>query len=312
VFLLTLHFWSATGPMLLLGTTVCFTHLEHPERQFGPIRMWGTVGWMVVGWAIGGWLADPVWLEPLRQLLRPDAPAARVDDACRLGALIAIVLAGYAWFLPGTPPGQGLPAGRGRRLAPLEAMKLLRSGTFATYLVCALGACITFPFTTQSTPLLLRQLGIDDAWVSTTLTLSQLTEVLFLALLPGLLLRLGARGTMGLGLAAWLLAMAILSVGQPLGLVVASLGLNGLFVTGFLIAGQVYVNSLAQGDVRASVQGLFSFINGLGQLAGNLLAGWLRERTNGELPPTFAVALVITALMFVLFLAGFRHRPAAG
>src|SRR5207253_10854777 len=100
---------------------------------------------------------------------------------------------------------------------------------------------------------------------------AQLTEVLCLAILPGLLLRLGVRGTMGLGLAAWLAAMAVLAVGRPVGLVVASLALNGLFVTGFLIAGQVYVNSLAEGDVRASVQGLFGFINGLGQLAGNLL-----------------------------------------
>lgn len=309
VFLLTLLFWSATGPMLLMGTTVCFTHLDDPQRQFGPIRMWGTVGWMVIGWLVGGWLADPEWLEPARRLLRPEAPPARVEDSCRLGTLVAFLLAGYAWSLPATPPGRALP---GRRVAPLEAMKLLRSRTFATYLACALGACITFPFTTQSTPLLLRQLGVDDAWVSTTLTLAQFTEVLCLALLPGLLLRLGVRGTMGLGLAAWLAAMAVLSIGRPTGLVVASLGLNGLFVTGFLIAGQVYVNSVAEGDVRASVQGLFGFINGLGQLAGNLLAGWLREQTQGELPPTFAVAAAITGVMFVLFLAGFRHRPAAG
>jgi MFS family permease len=159
--------------------------------------------------------------------------------------------------------------------------------------------------------MLLRQLGIADAWVSTTLTLAQLSEVLLLFLLPRLLPRLGMRGTMGLGLLAWLTAMTILSVGRPVGLVVASLGLNGLFVTGFLIAGQVYLNSVAKGDLRASVQGLFSFINSLGQLLGNLLAGWLRRETGGELPPTFAVAALITGLMCILFLAGFRHRDGA-
>jgi MFS family permease len=311
VFLLTLLFWCVTGPMLVLGTTVCFTHLDRPGQQFGPIRMWGTIGWMVIGWLVGGWLADPSWLEPLRRLFRPEAPQARLDDSCRLGALVAVALAGYVWSLPPTLPGRAA-IGQSRWLAPLEAVRLFRSRSFAAYLVCLLGAFITFPFSTQNTPMLLRQLGIADAWVSTTLTLAQLSEVLLLLLLPRVLPRLGMRGTMGLGLLAWLAAMAILSVGRPVGLVVASLGLNGLFVTGFLIVGQVYLNSVAEGDLRASVQGLFSFIAGLGQLLGNLLAGWLRRETGGELPPTFAVATLITGLMFVLFLAGFRHRDGAG
>jgi MFS family permease len=308
VFCLTLLFWSATGPMLLLGTTICFAQLTRPDRQFGPIRMWGTIGWMVVGWLVGGWLANPAWLAPLRELLRPEAPPARLDDTCRLGALISFALAGYVWLLPATPPTRA-EAGRSRWLAPLEAARLFRNGAFAAYLVCVLGACITFPFSTQSTPLLLRQLGIADSWVSATLTLAQLTEVLLLFLLPRLLIGLGIRGTMGLGLGAWLAAMAVLSVGEPAGLVVASLGLNGLFVTGFLIAGQVYLNSVAEGDTRASVQGLFSFMGGLGQLVGNLLAGWLRQQTGGELPPTFAVAAGISGVMLILFLAGFRPRP---
>jgi MFS family permease len=307
VFFLTLLFWCATGPMLMLGTTVCFTHLPRPDRQFGPVRLWGTMGWMVIGWMVGGWLADPACLEPVRRLLRPDSPPARLDDACRLGALVAFALSGYVWLLPATPPGRAA-AGGARWLAPLEAARLLRGGAFASYLVCVLGACIAFSFSTQNTPLLLRQAGLPDAWLSAALTLAQFTEVLLLFILPQLLLRLGVRGTMGLGLTAWLAAMTVLTVGRPLGLVVASLGLNGLFVTGFLIAGQVYLNSVAAGDLRASVQGLFSFVNGLGQLLGNLLAGWLRQQTEGDLPPTFAVAALITALMLVVFLVGFRPR----
>jgi MFS family permease len=291
VFLLTLLFWCVTGPTLLLGTAVCFAHLPAPERQFGPVRMWGTVGWMVVGWLLAAWLTRP-W--------------ASLDDTCRLGALLAFILAAYVLTLPRTPPSQ--PAGGVRWLAPLEAIRLVCNPTFAVYLVCLLGACVTFPFTVQSTPLLLWKLHIRGAWTSAVLTLAQLTEVILLFVLPALLLRLGVRGTMSLGLAAWLVALSVLWLGRPTGLVVASLGLNGLFVTGFLIAGQVYVNSLAAGDVRASVQGLFTFVNGLGQLAGNLLAGWLRRQTGGEVPPTFAVAVAITAGLFLLFLAGFRPR----
>src|SRR4051812_21473199 len=57
VFLTTLAFWLVPGPMMLMGTTVSFPHLGRPDRQYGPVRMWGTVGWMAIGWLTGAWLA---------------------------------------------------------------------------------------------------------------------------------------------------------------------------------------------------------------------------------------------------------------
>jgi hypothetical protein len=233
---------------------------------------------------------------------------ARTSDAFRIGGTVALLLAGYTLTLPSTPPRR---APRGTPAAPLQALGLLRGGAFATYCACVVAACITFSFTTQTTPLLLQQLGIERHWLQPTLTLAQTTEILCLALLPGLLLRLGVRGTMVLGLVAWLGAMCAQALGGPVELVVASLGLNGLYVTGFLITGQVYANSLAGEELRASAQGLFSFCNGLGLLAGNLLAGWLRESTRGELAPTFVVGAGITLVLLVLFIAGFRHRTSA-
>jgi MFS family permease len=299
LFVLTLVFWMVTGPMLLLGTTIAFTHLTHPERQFGPVRMWGTVGWMAVVWVIGQWLEWSEWLV---------GSGASLDDAPRVGALVAFVVAGYTLTLPHTPPR---PASGARWLAPLEALGLLRERSFAVYLICTLAACVTFPFSTQNLPLLLRELGIAEARVGLTLTLAQITEVFFLAVLPIPLRLLGTRRTMGLGLAAWLIALAVLALGGPTWLVVSSLGLHGLYITGYLIAGQVYINGQAEGDVRASVQGLFSFTNGLGLLIGNLLAGWLRRQTGGDLPATFAVAVCIVGASFVLFVFGFRADPLA-
>jgi hypothetical protein len=306
VFAATLVFWTVTGSMLLLGTTICFTHLEKPER-FGAVRLWGTLGWVAVVLVAGWWLAGPAWLTRRLEWVRPSAPEPTIGDGFRLGGLIAFLLAGYAFTLPHTP---AQPAARGQAVAPLQAMKLLRKGTFATYCACVLGACVTFPFTTQTTPLLLQELGIERHWLGPTMSLSQTTEVLMMAVLPGLLIRLELRGTMLLGLGAWLCAMCVLAVGRPVELVVASLGLNGLYVTGFLIAGQVYVNSQAAGGLRASVQGLLDFVNGLGMLAGNLLAGWLREWARGELPLTFAVGAAITVALLALFLVGFRHRDS--
>jgi MFS family permease len=115
------------------------------------------------------------------------------------------------------------------------------------------------------------------------------------------------------GLAAWFSAMVILSIGRPLGLVIPSLMLNGIFITCFSIAGQIYVNGLAEGtDVRASVQGLFSCINGTGLLLGNLLAGSLRQWTNDHIPSAFLVAVGLTATMLVLFVLGFERFGRTG
>lgn len=294
VFVVTLLFWLVTGPMLLLGTTIGFTHLPAPDRQFGPVRLWGTVGWMAVGWLTGWWLGA--------------AATVPLPDAFRLGAGIAFSLAAYTLTLPHTPPRPAV--GPGRRFAPAQALRMLRRPAFAVYCFCLLGACVTFPFSTQNTPLLIARLGVPPERLALVLTLAQTTEVLSLAILPALLQRLSLRGTMTLGLAAWLTANTILAVGRPVELVVASLLLNGLYVTCFLIAGQVYVNARAADDLRASAQGLSGCISGMGLLTGNLLAGGLRQHYGGEPAPTFVVAAAITALLLLVYRLGFRDTEA--
>jgi hypothetical protein len=249
--------------------------------------MWGTVGWMAMGWAIGAWAGDPLYL----------------------GAVVAFVMSMYSLTLPYTPPLT--PTEPGKRFAPLEAVALLKNPTFAIYCICMIGASITFPFSIQNTPFLLKQLGIAKEQVAPLLTVAQPSEVIGLWIMPVLLLRLGIRGTMFVGLSAWLLAMSILAIGHPTALVVPSLALNGVFVTGFFITGQVYVNSLADDDFRASIQGMMLCINACGQIIGNLLAGWLRSVTHGNIPPTFAVAAGIMAAILLLFLVGF-HPPKTG
>ncbi len=286
VFFATLFFWVVTGPMLLYGTTISFAHLPEPGRQFGPIRMWGTIGWMGIGYAISFYSGD----------------------ALHVGGAVALLLAVYALTLPATPPRRPDSNEPNVRFAPLKALGLMRKRSFAIYAVCMLGACITFPFTTQNNSLLLETLGVEKRWLTSVLTIAQATEVIGLALLPTILLTFGVRWTMAIGLASWLAAMCILSIGEPLELVLGSMALNGLYVVGFLIAGQVYVNSLAEGDIRASVQGLLACIGGIGTLLGNVLVGWLRQFNHGALPPTFAVAAGITGGILLLFMLGF-HQP---
>src|SRR5262249_2507646 len=158
-----------------------------------------------------------------------------------LGGLAAFALGVYVLTLPPTPPQRSL----GSVWAPLAALKLMRRRSIAVYWGCVWGVCVTIPFYSQVTPLLLQDLGVGQAWLVPTLTLSQSMEVVSLALLPMLMLRLGVRGTMRLGLVAWALMLSVLALGQPMALVIGALTLNGLCICGFFVAGQVLVNSRA-------------------------------------------------------------------
>jgi MFS family permease len=300
VFGTCLAFWLVLVPALTLGVAVTFAHLPHPERDYGRVRMWGTVGWVVANLLLGYWFSNPAWLRWVAAV-RPGSQQSERADIFRLGGLLAFVLAAYALTLPHTPPARRL----GARFAPLAALRLMRHRSFAVYAICTLGVCVTLAFTTQTTPLFLEHAGIPFEWISPTLTLSQSMEIVSLALLPILLLRLGVRGTMLLGLGAWVLALGVLTVGEPLWLVVSSLSLNGLCICCFLVAGQVFVNSRARGDIRASAQALLTTTTGLGMLFGYVLAGWVRQQAHGEFPPTYAVAAAIALSLACVFFALF-------
>jgi hypothetical protein len=301
VFAASLAFWLLMVPTLTLGTTLTFAHLSEPARDFGGVRLWGTVGWVVPCWLLGYWFSDPAWLCRGLTWLCPGRPRSELADAFRLGGLLALVLSVYAWTLPHTPPQH-----RGATtLAPLVALRLLRGRTFAVFTACTLGLCITLPFASQVQPLFLSHLGIPRRWLVPTLTIAQSTEVLSLALLPMLLVRLGLRGTMLLGAGAWVVGLSVFTLGRPAGLVIGALTMNGVCMCCFFMAGQVYVNSKAQGDIRASAQALLVFLTGLGQLAGNVLVGWVRQFVRGNFSATFAVGAALAVLLVVVFLAGF-------
>lgn len=304
VFAATLFFWMMVGPMVLLGTTVGFTHLANPEKQFGGVRLWGTVGWMAVSWMTGLWLLGPGWLRPLLAVVRPEAPEPLLSDAFRIGTLLAFTLAAFSLTLPPTPPRK--PASIASRFAPLAALALLGDPAFVVYFACMLVSCITFPLTTQLTPLLFGRLGVGDSWLGRTLSLAQVTEIACLWMMPWLLRYFAVRGTMIVGLAAWLGVFSLLSLGQPLWLMIASLVFNGFYVACFLVAGQLYVNSRTRGDLRASAQALFNGVNGLGMLVGNEGVGWLRRATGDDLPTAFRYGAALIAILFLTFLIGFR------
>ena len=213
------------------------------------MRLWGTLGWAAPGWLLGYWFSCPAWLCGPLGRLRPGTPHPELGDLFRLGSLLALLLGLYALTLPATPPR---PASHSP--APVQALRLLRCRAFAVYFLCYFVLCVTLPFSSQNTPLLLKERGVSQDWLGPVLTISQSTEVVALGLLPLLLRRWGTHRVMLAGVLAWAALLAALAVGRPLGLLIGCLGLNGVFICCYLVAGQVFVNGAASGDFRASTR----------------------------------------------------------
>lgn len=305
LFWLFLVFWLFQMPIMSVGAALTFRHLDRPERQFGPIRLWGTVGWMAAGWVFAIWLTQ--WETPLD----------RLDDSLRAGALFAWSLAFYAFTLPATPP---MPTrehpdhhGSWRRAldAPLRAVQLFRHPAFAVYCVCLFLLYVSWPFNMQMTTLLIKGLIDDSAALPAIMSVAQTTEVATLATLPFILERFGQKQTMMLGITSWFFALVALAIGGPAALVIPSLMLHGLYICCFLIAGQVFVNRIAQHDFRASAQGILVLTNGLGQFVGNFLVGALRDQTDDNYARTFLPAAIGIGMLTIYFALNFEpNRPA--
>lgn len=306
VFCTSLAVWFAMGPTLSLGVAVTFTHLAAPERDYGRVRLFGTVGWVLTCWLLAYWFCEPEWALGLRDWLRPQQSGSDLADIFRLGSLLACALGLYALTLPHTPP-QRHPT---TFFAPFAAMRLLRQRSFAVYCLVYLGWCMTIAFTSQLNPLLLAEYGIKNQTLPLVLTIGQATEIASLAFLPGLLRRLGVRGTMLLGLGSWLTSLLIVTAGEPLWLVLVSLACNGVCISAFLVAGQVFVNRRAHDDIRASAQALLAWFSGVGLLAGNLLVGGVRHTVSGAFRPTYAVGALLALSLVVAFGWGFREEES--
>lgn len=300
-----LAFWMFMIPATSVSAALTFRHLQNPDKEYGRVRVWGTIGWIGIGWGLHQWF----WL------VSADATGeVNWADALRLGAGCALATAMYAWTLPHTPPSPRAHDGSAPTHwlsaaldAPLAALHLFRDRSFAVLCACLFGVYLIFALSAQLTPLLLqRNAGVSDAWLPSVLTLAQSTEVATLATLPILLVRLGQKGTMFLGLAAWAVALTVFSLGKPRPLVIASLALHGIFISCFIVAGQLYINRLARADLRASAQGLMQLINGLGLLIGHFLVGWLRGRVGEDYPRAFLPGAIVAIVLLVAFSVGFH------
>jgi nucleoside transporter len=285
------------APTLALTNSLCFHHMPEAEKEFGLVRVWGTIGWIAVGFGLTG--------------LRSSGLIAGLGgaDSLWLGAALSFVLAAFALALPHTPPAR-----RGDNpWAFLSAFKLLRDPQFAIFIIISFVVSTELQFYYMLTAPFLTTVGVSDERMPMIMTIAQIAEIGTMLALSVMLAKWGIRKTMVIGILAWPLRYAVFAYGQPRWLIIASLALHGLCYVCFFTASQIYVNQVASPDIRASAQGLITFVTlGAGLYVGSLFAGYIRDFFTADsivdYTMVFVVPLVLTLICAVVFTLTFRER----
>lgn len=298
--------WPAAGVLMLiqlqalvatptwsLVTSIVLAGLPDAQRQFGPVRAFGTFGW------IGGCL--------LVSGLRADAS----PWAGQTAALFWLALAGTTLALPSATPPKPPTALSLRQRFGLDALELLRHPdhrvVFLTSALLAAPLAAFYPFT----PSQLRDLGMErtSAWMS----LAQVTEVLAMFGLSALMTRVRLKWVFTAGLAFAVLRYALLSTHTP-GWVLAGVSLHGFAFTLFYVTAPIYLGQRIEPAWRTRAQALLSLMTqGLGSLAGFLGSGiWLAFCSRAGVPrwtPFWSGLTAVVALVLLYFVIAYRGQP---
>ena len=257
-------------PTLALGNSLSLHHLADAKQDFPRIKIWSAVGWIAGGVTIG-------------QL---DAAQSPIQYYIAGGAALLFGL--FALMLPHTPPkkvGQNVSMGE---LLGLDALALMKKPAFAIFIVCMFLICIPLYFYFVNLGSYLTELKWDN-WPA-KVTWAQVSDVIFLFMLPVMLKRLGYKTTIFIGILAWVLRYFLLaaSAGTPGGvawMIFAAILVHGVCYDFLFIAGQLYVDEEANERTRGAAQGFIAIILwGFGSLVGTFLAGKVMDKNKLATP----------------------------
>lgn len=291
-------------PTIALSNAVAFAQMKNAEKQFPYIRVMGTIGWIAAGLVVSFVLrADTTRLPFL------------------MGALVSVALGFYAFLLPDTPPqkrGQTVTVGE---IFGLDALRLLRNPSFAVFLAASLMICIPLSFYYSFGSAYLSQGGVQN--ITGVMTIGQVSETLFMLVIPVFFALLGVKYMLAAGMLAWAARYLLFTFGGPelpgLALWLLAIALHGICYDFFFVTGQIYVEKAAPSDIRGSAQGLLALVTyGIGMALGQIAAGqtvsWFTTGSGDSAAINwFGVWMTPTALALaaLVFFVLFFREPAA-
>lgn len=302
----------ATGQFqaLLLAHSLCFfaalpilnsvvmASLHDPAKSFGSIRLWGTIGWIASGLLIGSLLS------------RFDAGIATGPWTFRLAGLALLGVAALAPKL-----ADPVHVADNRDSGGARGYALLGDPKFLVFLVCSCLFCIPLALYYAYANLFLSTSGLADS--ESWMTLGQVSEVVFLALLPVMLARFSAKTVLLVGMACWAVRYALFGYANgATAMLLGGVALHGLCYDFFFVTGQLYADKLAPAGMRNTAQAVVSWATlGLGMWVGNMVAPLLHARYISEVdgkvtfdPMFWLVPAGFAAVLLVVFSVVFRDN----
>lgn len=283
-------------PTLALVNAISFKQMSNPEKEFSFIRVWGTIGWIIAGLLIG-WLA----LEKKGSL----------QNTFMIAAIVSGALGLFSFALPNTPPPKAGTKASFGEIVGLDALGLLKDKNFLIFFLASMLICIPLAFYYQETNIFLNEVGVQNA--AGKMTMGQMSETIFLFLMPLFFLRLGVKKMLLIGMLAWViryLCFGFGDAGSGVMLLYAGIILHGICYDFFFVTGQIYTDQRAGDKIRSSAQGMITLATyGVGMLIGFWFAGFIAEYyktadghawKNIWMVPA-AIAGVILVLFFLLF-----------
>ena len=244
-------------PTIALTNAISFHQTTEAGKEFPRIRVLGTIGWIVAGLAISA-LNIETGPQPMQ-----------------LAAGCSILMGIYCFFLPNTPPTSTGKKVNIKDILGLDALKLMKNRSFFVLIVCSLLITIPFAMYHPFTNMVLNEIGIENA--AGKMTLGQMSEVVFMIIMPFFFVRLGVKKMLLIGMLAWVVRYALFAFGNPDSMIwmfYIGILLHGICYDFFFVTGQIYVDNTAPKAIQAQAQGFIAFITyGVGMVIGSNLSG---------------------------------------
>ncbi|MGE1155214.1 nucleoside permease [Pseudomonas kitaguniensis] len=258
-------------PTLALVNSVAFRQMRDPALEFSRIRVWGTVGWIVAGVVISFVFA---W----------DSKDAIASGGLRntflMASLASLVLGLYSFTLPSTAPLKSeTPRSGLKQMLGLDALGLLKDRSYLVFFIASILICIPLAFYYQNANPFLAEIGVTNP--TAKMAIGQVSEVLFMLLLPLFIHRFGIKIALLMGMLAWALRYVLFAYGSNADLafmLFTGIALHGICYDFFFVSGQIYTDAKTPERFRSSAQGLITLATyGVGMLIGFWVAGQVSD-----------------------------------
>lgn len=278
-YLFLLAYTLSYFPTLALANAIGFHQMDNPEKEFPKVRVWGTIGWIAAGlliWIIQSnisltFSSEFPYLfssEKVRDIESTNIPF-------QIAAFSSILLGLYSFTLPHTPPKHKAEKIGIREILGLDALILLKDRSFFILFISSILICIPLMFYYSFTNLFFNEVGFENA--AGKMTMGQMSEIIFLLVMPFFFVRLGVKKMVAVGMAAWVIRYMLFALGNPGPMVwmfYAGIILHGICYDFFFVTGQIYADNKSPKHLRSSVQGMMAFATyGLGFFIGSLISG---------------------------------------